>query len=514
MQLGSLIRDRGLYGPFYEHSRPINVASAKDYLSFLDQQGNKKTLLGSGTYGEVFGINSDIAVKVVNVDDSTLVEAAITEIALMRRCNHPRVLSAITVYRGVQSLKISMPRAKGSAYSLQGVLTIDDKIRVIYDTTVGLAYLHSRGIIHRDLKPQNILVFEDGSAKVADFGLSDQFSCYDSNDRLHETNVFTVNYRPPELLVFNPYIDAESHYFFSADVWSLGVCAYELIEGNTLFLPSYPTNSEDIRKAVLATIISKVGGRGVSKIHEEAADPFLDDEKSTKYKIQEFVTVGKKKTALVEFLKATIQFNPTKRKTTYELFSLKLFKNVRDEKNEPQPTPCPGESLLREWYPANKNDSAYESSRKELFKEYKVLIKENIRVFLHATLLCDSIEKDDDISLERHVAICVVISSLWAGFYTPFLIKLYSDYESDIFDYLHKSKYDFVDGLAYDVLIDIVEKPSETQLYSLVSAAFDPIRYDVLPSVIAKKIIDGSYIPDKSNKREFIDSIAKIPKKH
>jgi serine/threonine protein kinase len=100
-------------------------------------------------------------------------------------------------------------------------------IRISSQIIEGLRYLHSQNIIHRDLKPQNVLMFQDGTVKIADFGLSQSIK----NDlTTMNTIAGTICFMAPEMM--NP---EENQIGKVSDIWSLGVCLYNLIEGKFPF---------------------------------------------------------------------------------------------------------------------------------------------------------------------------------------------------------------------------------------------------------------------------------------
>ncbi len=98
-------------------------------------------------------------------------------------------------------------------------------LAVIRDVTAGLAYAHRHRVLHRDVKPENILIFADGRAALADFGAS-RFS---KGATRTYTEAGTLGYMAPE--------QAYGKGYFASDVFSLGLIAYEIVTG---VLPSWP----------------------------------------------------------------------------------------------------------------------------------------------------------------------------------------------------------------------------------------------------------------------------------
>ena len=88
--------------------------------------------------------------------------------------------------------------------------------------------MHSNGVLHRDIKPQNILVGNDGIAKLADFGVSKVIE--DGSDIIKQTEG-TYHFMPPEAC------DLEIDEFSgkAADVWALGVTLYAMLYNKVPF---------------------------------------------------------------------------------------------------------------------------------------------------------------------------------------------------------------------------------------------------------------------------------------
>jgi parallel beta-helix repeat protein len=102
-------------------------------------------------------------------------------------------------------------------------LPVEDTLRIIGGIAEGLLYAHNLGIIHRDIKPQNILVTEDGTAKITDWGLGKMIS--DG----HETTVvgFSLNYAAPEQIAPRRFGPPDVR----TDIYQMGVVFYEMVVG-------------------------------------------------------------------------------------------------------------------------------------------------------------------------------------------------------------------------------------------------------------------------------------------
>lgn len=110
--------------------------------------------------------------------------------------------------------------------------------KLIYQLLNGLNYLHKNFIIHNDIKPHNIVITfnnqNDFIVKYIDFGLSE----YIFNGKSNHLGLYTIAYRPPEILL-------KKEYSFSADIWALGCSLAELHLRKFLFYKYYEDDSQD-----------------------------------------------------------------------------------------------------------------------------------------------------------------------------------------------------------------------------------------------------------------------------
>lgn len=98
---------------------------------------------------------------------------------------------------------------------------------MMFQCIAAVACCHQHGILHRDIKSSNILVTEDGTLKLADFGLA-SFVTSATPLPLND-EIVTIGYRPPELFLFY-----DHNYSFEVDVWSCGMVLAEMVTGKPL----------------------------------------------------------------------------------------------------------------------------------------------------------------------------------------------------------------------------------------------------------------------------------------
>ena len=195
-------------------------------------------MIGQGGMGTVYRATdrltgNTIALKRVFVpqDETSQTEQAhrvalAKEFQLLANLRHPHIVSVLDYgFDDTQQPYFTMTYLANAQTILEAGANqpFDYKIQLIQQLLQALAYLHRRGILHHDLKPQNILV-ADGQVKVLDFGLAS------AGAEKITSSGGTPYYVPPEIWDGQRYSEA-------ADLYSVGVLAYELLAGIHPFAP-------------------------------------------------------------------------------------------------------------------------------------------------------------------------------------------------------------------------------------------------------------------------------------
>ena len=171
-----------------------------------------------------------VAVKILRpelVEDEDFVARFKRESLAAASLSHPNIVNIYDVgeENGVYYIVMEYVRGKTLKEYIRekGRLDWEEAVRIASQICSALKHAHKNGIVHRDIKPQNILVSEDGTIKVADFGIARAVSS--ATVTVAGANVMgSVHYFSPEQ-ARGGYVDAKS------DLYSLGIVLYEMVTG-------------------------------------------------------------------------------------------------------------------------------------------------------------------------------------------------------------------------------------------------------------------------------------------
>lgn len=211
----------------------------------LDDKYRLDEKIGAGGFGAVFrgthlGLGHAIAVKVFKPvagnDSAEALERFHREGVAISRLDHPnivRVLDSGLSHDGIAYLVMELLTGRPLSHELPGRLSLLRTIRLLIPVCRALAEAHRHGIIHRDIKPDNVFLHRTSRGemvKVVDFGIAKLVGAEagDAHLTASGTIIGTPTYMAPERVAGKPH-DGK------ADVYSVGVMAYEMLAGRLPF---------------------------------------------------------------------------------------------------------------------------------------------------------------------------------------------------------------------------------------------------------------------------------------
>ncbi|KAK6164332.1 hypothetical protein DH2020_001196 [Rehmannia glutinosa] len=235
---------------------PASVLSVKTFslveLEKATEKFSSKKVLGEGGFGRVYhGImqdGSEVAVKLLTRDNQNGDREFIAEIEMLSRLHHRNLvkLIGICIEQRTRCLVYELV-PNGSVEShlhgddrSKGPLDWDARLKIALGAARGLAYLHEDSnprVIHRDFKASNVLLEDDFTPKVSDFGLAREAT--EGSHHISTRVMGTFGYVAPEYAM-------TGHLLVKSDVYSYGVVLLELLSGRKPVDMSQPPGQENL----------------------------------------------------------------------------------------------------------------------------------------------------------------------------------------------------------------------------------------------------------------------------
>ncbi len=183
--------------------------------------------LGSGGFGSVYlakdtWLNIKVAIKVPH-KQSTELYKLLKEPRLQAALNHPNIVRTLAAEKEKNVFFMVMEYIKGPTLEKilekEKVLECDEALSTIKQVAYGIDHAHKNKIIHRDLRPSNIMITEDGTAKITDFGTS----AWLNSVPYASTRIGSPPYMAPEQFMGKA--------SYASDIYSIGCIFYEMIVG-------------------------------------------------------------------------------------------------------------------------------------------------------------------------------------------------------------------------------------------------------------------------------------------
>ncbi len=194
--------------------------------------------IGSGGMSTVYRaldetLQRQVAIKLMNREvatDSDQLERFRREARAVAQLSHPHIVGVIDAGEDAGRPYIVFEYVEGETLKdrirRQGQLPVAEAVAYAIEIARALGAAHARHIVHRDVKPQNVLIDEEGSAKVTDFGIA---RTLDEEGLTAAGRVLgTTDYVSPEQAL-GQHVNGQS------DLYSLGVVLYEMLTGEVPF---------------------------------------------------------------------------------------------------------------------------------------------------------------------------------------------------------------------------------------------------------------------------------------
>ncbi len=204
------------------------ISGRYEILKSIGEGGMANVYVGYDTI-----LNRKVAIKILRGDlanDEKFVRRFQREALSASSLSHPNIVEMYDVGEDDGIYYIIMEYIEGKTLKQlikkRGSITLSEAIDIMLQLTDGIAQAHDSYIIHRDLKPQNVMIKEDGTVKITDFGIAVALN----STQLTQTNsvMGSVHYIPPEQA-------SGKGSTIRSDIYAMGILFYELLTGSLPF---------------------------------------------------------------------------------------------------------------------------------------------------------------------------------------------------------------------------------------------------------------------------------------
>ncbi len=193
-------------------------------------------MVGRGGMGTIYharqtSLDRDVALKIIDrsiSNNTTFLDRFEREAKALAKLNHPNIVSVFdygNTSDGQAYFIMEFVHGLNLREAMQSMpIDLSHSTEIVCSVATALTYAHTKGVIHRDIKPENILLSDDGSIKLADFGIA-KINNAAAEKKITATRqvLGTVHYLAPEQL------EASNEVDHRVDIYALGVVFYELL---------------------------------------------------------------------------------------------------------------------------------------------------------------------------------------------------------------------------------------------------------------------------------------------
>ena len=311
-----------------------------DEILYLPTRYKPGEIIGSGAYGIVLNAvdtmnkNQIVAIKKLkSISDLIDLRRISREILIMKYCQHENIIPLLDVIihlnkdpklNKVADVYLVMEKMDSD---LQKIIASKQEMSdehyqfILYQILRALYFLHSANIIHRDFKPSNVLINEDCTVKLCDFGMSRGIT--EENALLTEY-VVTRYYRAPEVML------SSHHYSKKIDVWSVGCAFAELLSKKFMF----PGENYVAQIKLIIEVLGTQKDEDLGFISNASAINFVKQFKNIPKKDFKKILKAANPNA-VDLVEKMLVFNPEKRYSIEQCLNHPYLKSMREDMEDP-----------------------------------------------------------------------------------------------------------------------------------------------------------------------------------
>jgi serine/threonine-protein kinase len=227
--------------------RPLNYQELAPGTRLMERYSVVRRI-GGGGFGAVYlvedvVVREELVLKVLSPQlsvDENMIRRFVQELKYTRRITHPNVIRIYDLIDLGTAHAISMEHFPsqdlGHIIKDEGALPIPRALKIAVQVLEGLQAAHDKNVIHRDIKPPNILIGDDDTTKIVDFGLASVGAGVGSRLTKSGILVGTPEYISPEQITGGE-VDGRT------DIYSFGVVLYEMLSGRQPFGGSNAVNT-------------------------------------------------------------------------------------------------------------------------------------------------------------------------------------------------------------------------------------------------------------------------------
>ncbi len=223
--------------------------------TLIDDRYLVKEILGKGGMGTVYStietsLNRKVAVKVLHSNlglDNEMHARFDREAQCLSRMSHKNIVTVYRLGEWRNSLYVAMEQVEGETLETRlketGKMPVKNALELVAEIAAAMEFAHQAGIIHRDLKPANIILTNEGTPKILDFGLCRDLRTDQEVQKLTATGILlgSINYMSPEACAGLPATTL-------SDIYSLGIILYQCLSGAPPFSADTPIGTLYLHK--------------------------------------------------------------------------------------------------------------------------------------------------------------------------------------------------------------------------------------------------------------------------